>query len=232
MSKYKYLLWDLDGTILNFELAEKNAIRTLFEKYELGLCSDQMLQDYSVINRGYWEALERNEMKKQDILVARFRDFFAKYDLPVELAYEFNLDYQLALGDTIVYCDNAREIIEKLKENYILSAITNGTKEAQEKKLRLSGLDQIFDYIFISEIVGSEKPNKSFFDAVIGAMRLQNMDEVLVIGDSLTSDIKGGNNAGIDTCWYNPKGLKNTTDIVPIYEIGNINQLLEIVLNA
>lgn len=219
---YKYLLWDIDGTILDFLAAEKAAIRTLFAKYKFGECSDEMLARYSAINVRYWQALERNEMTKPEILVGRFREFFEKEGLDVSKAEEFNADYQIALGDTVVFCDNSYELICKLKEKYVLAAVTNGTKIAQDKKLKMSNLDKVFDYVFISEEIGVEKPNKGFFDKVIETMELRDPSEALIIGDSLTSDIKGGNNAGIDTCWYNPKGNHCDREVTIKYTISNL----------
>lgn len=225
MAKYKYLLWDVDGTILDFEIAEEVAIKGLFHQFGLGECTDEMLETYSKINRRYWQALERGEMEKEEILVGRFRDFFENEGLNTKIAADFNEAYQLALGDTIVVCDDALDIIKKQKETYELGIITNGTAVAQRKKLKKSGLDTLIDHVFISEIVGYEKPNVKFFDRVISEMNIEDLSQVLIIGDSLTSDIQGGINTGIDTCWYNPKELKNESSISPTYTIKNLHEL-------
>ncbi len=228
MADYRYLLFDIDGTVLDFEKAEKAAINALFTKYGFGVCTEEMLNRYSVINRGYWEALERNEISKPEVLVGRFRDFFKETGLPVEKAEEFNKDYQSALGDTIAFCDNAYELLKKAKGKYTLAAVTNGTKDAQVKKLSRSGLDEIFDYVFISEEIGIEKPNRSFFDKVFDDMKIVDKSKALIIGDSLTSDIKGGNNAEIDTCWYNPKGKDADHNVKINYEISDLHELEKI----
>lgn len=229
MCKYKYLLWDIDGTVLDFLAAERAAIRQLFEKYGFGSCSDEMLRRYSEINVKYWQALERNEMTKAEILIGRFREFFSEEGIDVKYAEAFNSDYQIALGDTIVFCDDAKEILKEEKKSFTLIAITNGTKTAQTKKLWNSGLDKIFDYIFISEDVGYEKPNKEFFDAVIGKAGIEELSEILIIGDSLTSDIAGGKNINVDTCWYNPTGKENNTDVIPTFCINNLHELENII---
>lgn len=225
IDNYKYLLWDIDGTVLDFLAAEKAAIRQLFKKYSLGDCDDEMLSDYSAINVRYWEALERGEMTKPQILVGRFAEFFEKYGIDTGLAENFNADYQLALGDTIVFCDDAFNILKGLKGKFVLIAVTNGTKAAQQKKLVNSGLIDIFDYIFISEDVGVEKPNRGYFDFVFNAVGIEDLKSAIIIGDSLTSDITGGINAGIDTCWYNPSGKNNTSDCVATFEICNLHEL-------
>jgi len=226
MKYYKYLLWDVDGTVLDFEAAERNAIRALFEKYNFGECSEEMLRSYSLINKKYWEALERNEMTKPEILVGRFREFFSNEGLDISKAESFNTDYQLALGDTIAFCDDALTILKKEKEKHVLVAITNGTEVAQKKKLALSGLNEVFDFIFISEQVGYEKPSKLFFDRVIESVGIDNLSNALVIGDSLTSDIRGGINSKIDTCWYNPKNTPGNPAILPTYTISDLHELI------
>ena len=229
MSKYKYLLWDIDGTILNFEKAEKRAIRTLFEKFNLGECTDEMLSHYIEINKKYWKLLECGKMKKERILVERFEEFFEKEGIRTDAAAEFNKAYQLALGDTVVFNDDALDIIKAQKKNYQIIIVTNGTAIAQKKKLERSGLDKIADNIFISEEVGYEKPSIHFFERVKAKAGIDDVSQAVIIGDSLTSDIQGGVNAGIDTCWYNPKEEVNDTNLKPTYIIKNLHELCEIV---
>lgn len=226
---YKYLLWDIDGTVLDFLASEAYAIRTLFGKYEIGECSDKMLIMYSEINKKYWQLLERNELTKPEILVGRFKEFFEKIGVDASIAKNFNEDYQITLGDHIEFIDKAKEILLSQKGKYTLVAVTNGTKRAQEKKLRLSGLDKVFDAIFISEDVGAEKPNREFFDYVFETLGITDKSEVLLIGDSLTSDMKGGHNYGIDTCWYNPEHNTDTLGLSVTYEIDNLEKIKEIV---
>ncbi len=226
---YKYLLWDVDGTVLDFLDAEANAIKTLFGKYNLGVCTEDMLKRYSGINAKYWKMLERNEISKPEVLVGRFRDFFEEIGCDINCIEDFNRDYQLALGDTIEFCPNAKEMLLSQKGKYTIVAVTNGTKVAQDKKLHLSGLDKIFDYIFISEDVGAEKPNIEYFNYVFEKIGITDKSEVIIIGDSLTGDIQGGINAGIDTCWYNPHHKENTTSIMPTFEIDDLGKIKEIV---
>jgi len=227
---YKYLLWDIDGTVLNFLASEAYAIRVLFQKYNIGECSDDMLKQYSKINAKYWKMLERGERTKPEILVGRFREFFDTIGVKdTSIAEDFNLDYQITLGDHIEFVEKAKDILLSQKGKYILAAVTNGTKVAQEKKLRLSGLDEIFDAIFISENVGAEKPNKEFFDYVFEKLNITDKKEALIIGDSLTSDMKGGLLAGIDTCWFNPSHNPNTLGISVSYEIDDLGKISDII---
>lgn len=225
---YKYLLWDIDGTILDFLASEAYAIRTLFKKYKLGNCTDEMLKLYSEINIKYWQKLERNELTKSEILIKRFEEFFDIIGADVSVAGKFNKEYQVTLGDHIEFVDGAKEILLSQKDKFTLAAVTNGTKVAQEKKLRLSGLNEIFDAVFISENIGAEKPNKEYFDYVFHSLGIADKKEVLIIGDSLTSDIKGGLSAGIDTCWFNPGHKPNNCNIPFTYEIDKLSKIRDI----
>lgn len=234
MSKFKIILWDVDGTLLDFLEAEKCAIRSCFDKFQMGYCSDEMIARYSAINKRYWEALERGEVTKTEVLVGRYREFFEGEGIDTSLAEAFNEEYQIRLGDTCVFCDNAFELVSELRGKYKQYAVTNGTAVAQERKLRNSKLETILDGVFISDKIGFEKPTVEFFDAVFTTLDEEfgnggyKKEEILIIGDSLTSDIKGGNNAGIKTCWYNPKEMENNQGVSVDYEIKNLSELCQI----
>ena len=225
----KVVLWDIDGTLLDFQKAEHQAINTCFEIFDLGKCTDEMIARYSVINRKYWERLERKEITKPEVLVGRFEEFFATEHIITECAAEFNEEYQLRLGDTICFCDDSYELVKGLKGRVKQYAVTNGTKVAQDKKLDKSGFRELFDDVFISEDVGVEKPDIRFFEYVWECIGKYEPEEVLIVGDSLTSDMQGGNNAGILCCWYNPKGLENDKGLKIDYEIGDLQKVREIV---
>ncbi|MDD6038617.1 MAG: YjjG family noncanonical pyrimidine nucleotidase [bacterium] len=232
MKKYKLLLWDIDGTILNFEEAERFAIRKGFATLGIGECTDAMLADYVAINKRYWKMLERGEMTKPAILEGRFHEFFERYGIDTSLAEEFNAHYQVDLGDTICFHENALELIKEFKNDYKQYAVTNGTSLAQHRKLERSGLADVLDGYFISDEVGYEKPNKQFFDLAFKEIESQigpfALDEVMIIGDSLTSDILGGNNAGITTCWYNPGAAMNDLNVTVDIELRSLNELKKI----
>jgi len=228
MSRINVVLWDIDGTLLNFHIAEKTAIRALFQKFGLGICTEDMLQDYSRINAVYWKRLERGEMTKPQILTGRFETFFGKYGLDTGCVADFNAAYQLALGDTICFNPGGLEAVQALKGSVLQCAVTNGTRIAQRKKLTLSGLGDLFDGVFISDEIGVEKPNAAFFDAVWQAIGSYAPEEVLIVGDSLTSDIQGGNNAGIKTCWFNPHRSPAPADLRVDYDITELSEVPEI----
>lgn len=224
----KAILWDIDGTVLDFLAAERAAIRRCFVLYGLGECSDAMLDEYSAINVKYWQRLERGEMTKPEILIGRFAEFFRNHGIDEKVAVPFNAEYQIRLGDTIVFQPGAMETIQALRGRLIQCAVTNGTKIAQTRKLKNSRLDELLDPIFISEDLGAEKPSPAFFEKVFAALPGIAPEEMLIVGDSLTSDILGGDLAGITTCWYNPAGRPRPEKPRIDYVIRAIPEVLEI----
>jgi 2-haloacid dehalogenase len=225
------ILWDVDGTLLDFKAAEKAAVKKCFRIFGLGECTDVMVAEYSHINTEYWKKLELGLMTKPQILVGRFKEFFSLHGLDVSVCERFNDEYQVRLGETVVFFEGARETLAALSGVCLQCAVTNGTKIAQDIKLRNSGLDKVFDRIFISEIVGFEKPNVGFFDAVFSALSSVGhfeKDEIMIVGDSLTSDMKGGAAAGIRTCFFNPLRLPHAADIRIDCEIARIPEVLSL----
>lgn len=225
----KVLLWDLDGTILDFIEAQYNAIKACFEKFNLGECSDEMIEIYSGINGKYWEALERGELTKQQVLFGRFEEFFDLYGIRKDIIPDFEEEYQIRLGDTVAFFPHAMEMLEYFHGKLPQVLVTNGTTVTQDRKMDNAKLRPLFDELFYSEKVGHEKPSVEYFNAVLSAIGNYEKDEILIIGDSLTSDMKGGNNAGIKTCWFNPKGLENTKGVHVDFEIRDLSELKNIV---
>ena len=230
----KVILWDVDGTLLDFKQSEYAAIKKCFEIFDLGECTDKMIGRYSAINRQYWEKLERKEITKPEVLVNRFIDFFETEGIQTDCAKQFNEEYQMQLGETICFCDQSYELLVELKSHVKQYAVTNGTKAAQDKKLSKSGLIDILDGVFISEEVGTEKPGIEFFEKVWEKIGHYEKEEIMIVGDSLTSDIQGGNNAGILCCWYNPKGMQSELNLrmnLRIdYEIDDLQKIRNIIL--
>jgi len=224
----KVILWDIDGTLLSFKEAERAAMRAGFAAFGLGELTDEMLKEYSAINASYWKRLELGELTKPQVLRGRFEEFFRKRGLDTACVDEFNAQYQVRLGQTVVFNDNGKELVESLRGRVKQYAVTNGTLVAQKGKLKNSGLDRLLDDVFISDVVGVEKPGIGFFDAVFAAIGRYEPDEVLIVGDSLTSDIKGGNNAGILCGWYNPEGQPVPEGLRVDYDIRDLNQVGDI----
>lgn len=219
----------MDGTLLNFEAAEKAAIRALFQEFGFGVCTDEMLKRYSQINKIYWERLERKEVTRQEVLEGRFLDFFAEEGLDVSAAPEFNECYQTSLGDTIVFYDDSYEIVKSLRGKVKQYVVSNGTITAQTKKLRVSGLGELMDGIFLSEQLGVEKPDVHFFEQVFAQTGLTAKTQIMIVGDSLSSDILGGNNAGIITCWYNPEHKQSKNSVRIDYEITDLHEIYNLI---
>ena len=218
------ILWDVDGTLLDFLAAEKAAIRAVFESMGLGYCTDEQIARYSVINKKYWKRMEDGEITKAEVLSGRFEEFFAGEGIVADVD-EFNVRYQTALGDTVVFFDEGDSLLREFRGRVKQYAVTNGTRRAQRRKLANSGLDQIFDGVFISDEVGHEKPTVEFFAHVFREIGDVSRDRVLIVGDSLSSDIRGGKNAGIRTCWYNPSRAQAPEEMRPDYEISNLAEV-------
>lgn len=225
----KYLLWDIDATLLNFKKAEYFAMRDGFEKFQLPIDESQ-IKNYNLINDKYWKRLERGEITREMVLHGRFREFFDGLNIAYtdELIYDFNKFYQVELGNNIFFNDNAKETLKALEKTYKQYAITNGSIVAQKGKLKKSGLDKIFDGVFISEEIGIDKPNKEFFDIVFENVGSTDTREYLLVGDSLTSDILGANNAGIKNIWYNPEKKGKNLDVIVNFTICDLREVVEI----
>lgn len=222
------ILWDVDGTLLDFAAAEATAVRRLFEEYHLGICTDEMLARYSAINKQWWQRLERGECTKPEILVGRFREFLEGEGLDGSLAPDINGKYQHYLGDTIVYRDDSYHIVQSLQGKIKQYVVSNGTVIAQTKKLRLSGLGELMDGIFLSEQLGVEKPNPGFFQQVFAAIGAEDPKQIMIVGDSCTSDILGGINANIITCWYNPNKEPPINGLRADYEIADLHEVFSL----
>lgn len=230
MEEIKYILWDIDGTLIDFDYAEKEGLNNTFQKFNLGELTTEQLEIYKGINDKYWKMLERGEISKKEVLEGRFVEFFNLYGIDTSIIPEFNKEYQISMGDIAQYNLHGKETVIKLKDNYKQYAVTNGTIVAQEKKLAKSGLDKLLDGIFISEEIGIDKPSKEYFQEVFKRVGSTNQDEYIIIGDSMTSDILGGKQMGIKTCWYNPHMKENKYDYSADYEIHDLAEVEEILM--
>ena len=225
----KTVLWDVDATLLDFNAAERAAIKALFLEFDLGECTESMLKRYSEINTGFWKRLEKNEISREQVLTGRFEQFFTEYGIGTEIVHDFNNRYQLKLGDTIVYRDNSPEVIKALKGKVRQYVVSNGTVAAQTKKLEKSGLGKLMDGVFLSEELGIEKPNAGFFEKVFSAIHPEDLSTVMIVGDSLTSDMQGGINANIKTCWYNPEGKPLPEQYQIDHIISDLHEVVDLV---
>lgn len=219
---YKYLLIDLDDTILDFHKAESIAIRKTLKTFGLEP-TDAVCARYSDINRMCWERLERKEMTRAQVVVDRFGILFQEMGVPVD-PVKCSECYVENLSVGHYFLPGAREALEELAKKYKLYMASNGNSKVQAGRLKSANISHLFEEIFISQEMNAVKPTKEYFDKCFA--RIENFDpsKAMIIGDSLSSDILGGKNAGIATCWVNPKH-KSSGDLHPDYEIESLAQL-------
>ena len=228
MANYNCLLIDIDNTILDFDAAEHKALLETFENFNIPQDAETVAL-YQEINRGMWAALERGEIKKDKLLVERFNRFLKQVGSE-ENPVQVNKYYLAHLGmhsDTI---PGAADALFELAEVATLGAVSNGVERVQIGRMEESGLGKYMDEMFISEKLGVTKPSRKFFEIALRVLDIEKRDKVLVVGDSLRADIQGGINAGLATCWYNPHGQENDTDIQPTYTISRLEDLYPIVM--
>ena len=227
MKKIKAILYDVDGTLLDFETQEEVALSYCFKKYNLGELSEEKLELYKRINLGYWEMFEKNLITKEKLVVKRFEDYLEALGVKLD-AEEVNDTYFSNLGDTIVFKDNSYELVKSLKGKIKQYVVTNGAIRVQKTKLAKSGFDKLMDDVFISDEVGYQKPRKEFFDAIKNRLGDVANDEILIVGDSLTSDMKLADNCNLISCFYNPKKKDYKVDFKIDYEISDLNEVKKI----
>lgn len=225
--KYDVILLDVDGTLLNFDQAEADGMRVVLQEYGFEP-TDELLEAYHQVNNAYWAAFERGEVTKERLVCQRFETFFGSLGKTVDGAQVESL-YRRQLDGSAILIDGAVEICGYLRDRYDLYIVTNGTSSTQYKRLAASGLDLYVKDIFVSEDAGSQKPQKEYFDYCFSRIPGADPSRMLLVGDSLHSDILGGNVAGTDTCWYNPKGKAGESGIRVDYEIRDLRELEKIV---
>ena len=225
MENVKTILIDADDTVLDFAKAQHGSFFAACNKLGFS-CTDEQYEDYDEINKKYWRMLERGEISKSRLIIARFEEFFAKYGIKAD-AEEMEDAYREFLGVQYHFVDGAEEGLKYLKSKYKIYVITNGIKDTQENRIEKSGFINYVDGVFISEAIGAEKPSKEFFDYVFDHSDAKRESSV-VIGDSLTSDIKGGINADVRTIWFNGKRKSNDGKIISDYVVYDWKGLKEL----
>ena len=204
------------------------ALQAVFAQYGLKI-NEEMTARYSVFNRSYWLRLESGELSKEQVTVGRFRTFFEELGITHVSPEELNADYQRELGSVFFFMEGAKELVALLKERgYRQYVVTNGVNATQANKMWLSGLDRIMDGVFVSELMGYPKPRKEFFDGCFAALSDVDRNKCILVGDSLTSDMRGAENAGIASCWFNPEKQEKDVDVRTDYEIRRLEELISI----
>lgn len=226
MDKYKTILLDADGTFLDFKKSENQALKHTFKKYNIPF-TDQIKERYEQINSSLWKEFELGLIDKKTVIYSRFINLFKEFDMNVD-GITFEDDYQEALGNESYLLPDAYEILSSLSTKYDLYVVTNGVSYTQHNRLNKSGVKSFFKDVFVSEDIGYQKPMKEYFQYCFERIENFQLEKTLIIGDSLSSDIQGGINMGIDTCWIHDKNQHNEKNLPITYEINNLNDLKKI----
>lgn len=221
----KNIFLDLDDTILDFHRGEKEAITKTLENFGVSV-NECVIEKYREFNRQCWQALERGEMTRDTVLTRRFELFFAALGKSIS-AEDVQYFYERRLAEGAYFIDGALELLEELQGKYDLYITSNGTAFVQDRRIMKSGIAACFKDIFISERMGANKPSPEFFDACFKRMKNKSRDETIIIGDSLTSDILGGINAGIHTCHYTLGRSYEYKDIKPEFSVDDLRKIPE-----
>ena len=221
------VLLDMDNTVLDFDIAERTAISGAFA--ELGIpCNEAVLRRYSEINIHYWELMERGIIDRHEVLVGRFRELFTEMGVECDAeAVQENYEDRLCRGHW--FMPGAEDMLEKLHKSCRLFICSNGNIRVQNGRIESAGITPYFEKMFVSESMGCGKPTKEFFGLCFSQIEGFERDNCIIIGDSLTSDIQGGINAGIKTCWYNPKGKPINEHIKPDYMISSLDDAASLI---
>ena len=220
---FEFLFLDLDDTILDFQKAEHVALSKTLKEFGLEP-TERVLKRYNLINKAHWEALERKELTREQVLVGRFQVLFEEMGITVEpvqvaRAYEHNL----SIGHW--FLPGAEEAVERLSKKYKLYLASNGTAKVQAGRLASANISRFFEEVFVSQEIGANKPSPEYFERCFARIPGLDKSKTIMVGDSLTSDILGGQNAGIATCWVNPHHKEGRADIRVDYEIEALSQL-------
>lgn len=225
----KNILFDLDDTLLDFRLAERIALTKTLK--HMGIePRDEILARYSELNSSQWKLLEQGLLTRSEVKIRRYELLFdeigANSDPVAATAYYENL-----LGVGHYFIDGAEELLKLLCKDYALYIVSNGTAPVQKSRIESAKIGRYFKGIFISQLIGFDKPSIDFFNYCFSKIPKFREDETVIVGDSLTSDIKGGINARIRSVWFNPRGVENTIDILPDYEINKLADLVPLINN-
>ncbi len=225
--RFTTVLLDVDGTLLDFDEAERLGVCAVMRAWGVEP-TDYLIERYHQINQGFWKAFERGDIPREEIFGSRYHKFFAAMGKEVDGDAAEDL-YREQLDNCAILMDGAEDICIWLKDGgYDLYIVTNGVSSTQYSRLKRSGLDKYFTDIFVSEDTGRQKPQKEYFDYCFARIHEKDPCRMLIVGDSQTSDIRGGQNAGIATCWLNDGTQPRAAGIKADYEIKRLEELKRI----
>lgn len=226
MGRFQTILFDADNTLFDFKACENEALRLTFLKYGYFL-NEEIATAYERINHGLWKRHELGEIDRKTVIYSRFGMLFQEIGIEDD-GIAFEDDFQHLLGMQHFFVDSAFEVIDKLAMEFDLYIVTNGVTATQLRRLKESGVERYIKQIFVSEETGYQKPMKEYFDYCFARIENFKRSETIIIGDSLSADIKGGNNAGITTCWFNPERRINDMDAKVDHEIIHLKELYRV----
>lgn len=214
------VLLDLDNTILDFNMAERVALARAFESLGL-VITDEIAALYNKINIRHWEMLEDGILTREQVLVQRYESLFRELGVKADAVHAQAL-YEGYLSEGHWFMPGAEALLEALRGQYRLFICSNGTQSVQDSRIASAGIAPYFEKIFISEYMDGNKPDARFFEQCFREIPDFDRTRTIILGDSLSSDIRGGKKAGIVTCWFNPAGRENSGIIIPDYVIGKL----------
>lgn len=228
MFQYNCLLFDLDGTLLDFDAAQNDALKQTFEHFGIPVNEDTLAR-YERINTALWRSFENHEIKKEKLYTVRFDMLLSQLEMQGEPKvineyYFENLEKKGYIYPGVI------DMLQALEDGASMAIVTNGAQKVAEGRLKESGIAPYIDEVICSEAIGVAKPAKKFFTHTMNTLGVTSKEKTLVIGDSLTADIAGGEAFGLHTCWYNPKGVPNETGAKPTYTVENYDEILQIVM--
>lgn len=222
----KNILLDLDDTILDFHKAEKIALKNTLEHFGIE-ATDSVLDRYHIINIEHWKRLEKGELTREQVKVGRYETLFKELGIEIDAAAVTSYyESRLAIGHHFI--DGAEDLLKELSPIFNLYIVSNGAKKVQDGRMKSARIEKYFKEIFISEEIGYEKPDVRFFEKCFSKIPNFSKDETVIIGDSLTSDIKGGISSGIKTIWFNKNNMPNTSEISPDFEIYDLKEVISL----
>ena len=224
---YEFVLLDADGTLFDYDKAEEFALTESFRNEGIPFLPESYIPAYREINTRLWEEFEKSLIAASDLRVRRFQELFDAEGITGDYG-SISKNYVARLSDAAFLYPEAEDLLKTLRPRYKLGIMTNGLKEVQRTRFAATPVGLYLDCIVVSDEVGVQKPDPEIFEHAMAAAGHSDKSTALIVGDSLTSDIQGGINFGIDTCWFNPDGKPNSAGIHPTYEIRRLPDLLDI----
>jgi len=225
--KYELVLFDADGTLFDFDKASEEALKRAMQLFNIDKWNADTWALYKKVNKQIWNEFELKQISAADLKLERFRRFFSALSVTDVEPKDFSDKYLLFLSQGTYLIDGALELVQWCYGKFKLGIITNGLTNVQKPRFNESVLNKYFEHYIISEEIGFAKPHPEIFDYSFEKFNHTDKKSAIIIGDNLTSDIKGGIDYGIDTCWFNALGA-NSDSIIPTYEINKLENLKDI----